>query len=110
MHKFFQRLVPLSWTFILCCLVSLTCSAIPSSAYSGSAGNDPLKPEICGQLPLAVDVPSSAKTPEEARPFFDHIDGIPITDPRFQPQPPFDPLTQSQIDLFKQWMNEGYAP
>ena len=73
MHKFFQQLVPLCWTFILCCLVALTCSAVPSSAYNGSAGKDPLTPEISGQIPLAVDVPSSAKTPEEARPFFDHF-------------------------------------
>jgi hypothetical protein len=26
------------------------------------------------------------------------------------PPPPFDPLTLDQIQLFEQWMNEGFAP
>jgi hypothetical protein len=26
------------------------------------------------------------------------------------PPPPFDPLTTDQIQLFQQWMSEGYQP
>jgi hypothetical protein len=26
------------------------------------------------------------------------------------PPPPFDPLTLEQIQLFQQWMSEGFAP
>jgi hypothetical protein len=26
------------------------------------------------------------------------------------PPPPFDPLTLEQIQLFQQWMDEGYLP
>jgi hypothetical protein len=26
------------------------------------------------------------------------------------PPPPFDPLTQTQISMFKLWMDEGYPP
>lgn len=29
-------------------------------------------------------------------------------DSGYMPPPPFDPLTQDQIDMFREWISEGY--
>lgn len=74
-----------------------------------SFSNDimPLFNQFRGQMMWRLDLTNYGHVKTNAHIIYERISD-PLNGP--MPPPPFDPLTPEQIQLFRQWMNEGCAP
>jgi len=64
----------------------------------------PLFNQFMGQMMWRFDLTSYDQVRANAQVIYGRINGGGM------PPPPFDPLTTEQIQLFQQWMAEGYQP
>ena len=73
-----------------------------------SFSNDimPLFNQFSGQMMWRFDLTNYDQVRANAQVIYGRING----DGGPMPPPPFDPLTTEQIQLFQQWMAEGYQP
>ena len=71
-----------------------------------SFSNDimPLFNQFKGQMMWRFDLTDYEHVKANASTIYGRINGGGM------PPPPFDPLTLEQIQLFQQWMDEGFAP
>jgi hypothetical protein len=73
-----------------------------------SFSNDiaPIFNQFTGQMMWRFDLTNYDQVRANAQVIYGRING----DNGPMPPPPFDPLTTEQIQLFQQWMAEGYQP
>lgn len=73
-----------------------------------SFSNDimPLFKQFQGQMMWRFDLTNYDQVKANAQTIYSRISnsGAPM------PPPPFDPLTLEQIQMFQQWMSDGYLP
>jgi hypothetical protein len=74
-----------------------------------SFSNDiqPLFNQFKGQMMWRFDLTNYDHVKTNAHIIYDRI-GDPLLGP--MPPPPFDPLTPDQVQMFRQWMDEGCPP
>ena len=75
-------------------------------AVSFSSDIAPLFNQFTGQMMWRFDLTNYDQVRANAQVIYGRING----DNGPMPPPPFDPLTTEQIQLFQQWMAEGYQP
>ena len=73
-------------------------------AVSFSSDIAPLFNQFSGQMMWRFDLTNYDQVRANAQTIYGRINGGGM------PPPPFDPLTTDQIQLFQQWMSEGYQP
>ena len=73
-------------------------------AVSFSNDIQPLFNQFKGQMMWRLDLTNYDHVKTNAQIIYGQINGGNM------PPPPFDPLTLEQIQLFQQWMSEGFAP
>ena len=73
-------------------------------AVSFSNDIQPLFNQFQGQMMWRLDLTNYDHVKANAQIIYAQINGGNM------PPPPFDPLTLEQIQLFQQWMSEGFAP
>ena len=73
-----------------------------------SFSNDiaPIFNQFTGQMMWRFDLTNYDQVRANAQVIYGRING----DNGPMPPPPFDPLTTEQIQLFQQWMAEGFQP
>lgn len=73
-----------------------------------SFANDimPLFNQFKGQMMWRFDLTNYDQMKANASTILNRINGS----NGFMPPPPFDPLTLEQIQLFEQWINDGFPP
>jgi len=77
-------------------------------AISFSSDIAPLFNQFKGQMMWRLNLTDYEHVKSNARIIYDRIADPNLLGP--MPPPPFDPLTTEQIELFRQWMDEGCAP
>jgi hypothetical protein len=75
------------------------------TTVSFDADIKPLFAQFVAQMRWRFDLTSYDDVKANANMIYAHISG---TDGDPMPPPPFDPLTQEQIDSFKAWMDQGF--
>jgi len=73
-------------------------------AVSFSTDIQPLFNQFKGQMMWRFDLTNYDQVKANAQIIYGQISS------NGMPPPPFDPLTLEQIQLFQQWMTEGFAP
>jgi hypothetical protein len=73
-----------------------------------SFSNDimPLFKQFQGPMMWRFDLTNYEQVKANAQIIYNRISGV----GGFMPPPPFDPLTLEQIQMFQQWMADGYPP